>query len=432
MTALAQHRTELIRLALLRHNDDTKALSFARQLFALAEGTEDVPRDQGNADVITVYGRRPLPVPPGYGVKPTDGPLTDAQRALWEKLARMISEHGRSPSIGDLAKKLQRAPLHVTKDINVLVSKGWLRKEGERRAMTLHILRWPAGVMPMQTIGRADVADKKGGPKSVPREAGKPIRRFDHAPINPENVRVLPADHPAVVEGRSLFQNRVTEIADSPRVLVSGANHRKLGSHVTKGSKAGFPIYALTLEERRSCPSSCAHLGDCYGNGMQWARRHKHGPELIAALDKELQALQLQHPKGFLVRLHVLGDFGNDADDTSYVAAWGAWLTRFPALHVFGYTAWGPDTPIGSFIAHLRETNWQRFAIRFSSPTPLPGGATTITRRAEGRIEEGIVCPAQTHENTCCGSCALCWSAAAKDESIVFMLHGPRAAKVPA
>lgn len=266
---------------------------------------------------------------------------------------------------------------------------------------------------------------------STPKDA--PKRRFtEHAAPDPERVHGLAADHPAVVEGRTLFPTTVVDPSSASRVLVSGANQRKLGDRVTKGPWAGMPIYALTLEERATCPASCHHWSTCYGNGMQLARRNRAGPDLERLLDTELRILSMQHPDGFVVRLHVLGDFYS----TDYVDLWAGWLTEFPQLRVFGYTAWPGTTVIGGAIIKLRARMWDRFAIRTSVPAdailakdqmihgdPL---ATTIKRVAEGKQPEGIVCPAQTHPGVCCGSCGLCWSEAARETPIVFMVHGPK------
>lgn len=249
-----------------------------------------------------------------------------------------------------------------------------------------------------------------------------PKRRFtDHAELDPENVMGLPADNPAVVEGRTLFPSTVIDPKDSPALLISGANSRKLGDRVTKGPWSGFPIYQLSLEERATCPASCHHWLTCYGNGMQMARRHKNNENLLPYLRAELMDLQEEFPNGFVVRLHVLGDFFS----VEYVDAWWKFIEEFPALHIFGYTAWPKDSEIGAAIRDYTENCWERFAIRFSSAEPQTQGATTIWRMPEdSKVWEGIVCPAQTGKTDCCGSCGLCWNINAKDESIAFIAHG--------
>ena len=145
-------------------------------------------------------------------------------------------------------------------------------------------------------------------------------------------------------------------------MLMPGAHSPKLGAVVTKGAWRGMPIYSLTLEERATCPRDCANWLSCYGNGMHLAWRNRHGPELEAGLERELAALQAKYPDGFVCRLHVLGDFYSP----EYVRKWGDWLERFPALRVFGYTAWRAESEIGTEIARLSgdRDRWERFAIQ--------------------------------------------------------------------
>lgn len=256
-------------------------------------------------------------------------------------------------------------------------------------------------------------------------ESGSKRRFTDHAELQPEKVIGLPDDNAAVREGRTLFPSTVVAPADSPALLVSGENSRKLGSQVTKGPWSGFPIYQLSLEERASCPRSCFHWNTCYGNGMQMARRHKADADLIPYLRAELTDLQDEFPRGFVVRLHVLGDFFSEA----YARQWIEWLREFPALHIFGYTAHTKDSPIGKILLAATDTQFDRFAIRFSSEEPQPQGATTIWRLPEdGTVREGIVCPAQTGKTDCCGTCGLCWAVSAKEKTIAFIAHG-RASK---
>jgi hypothetical protein len=73
---------------------------------------------------------------------------------------------------------------------------------------------------------------------------------------------------------------------------------------------------------------------------MQAAERIVAGPALEAALWDELAALQQMHPGGFLVRLHVLGDFYS----VDYAQLWHEALEAYPALHIFGYTAREPSS----------------------------------------------------------------------------------------
>ena len=271
---------------------------------------------------------------------------------------------------------------------------------------------------------RGDGPKKKNAKNAVkPKSPAKPKRRFKtQFKAWPREVGGLPANHLAVIEKTTLFPSTVVDVKDSPRLLVSGQNSRKLGDRVVKGPWAGMPIFSLTLEERATCPESCHHWRTCYGNGMPRARRHRHGTGLEAALAKEIESLAKEFPDGFVVRLHQLGDFYSN----TYACLWWTWLSDVPSLHVFGYTAHRPKSKIGRAIGVLNREFKDRCTIRFSCATPQPMGATTIWREARGQIEEGTVCPAQTGDTDCCGSCGLCWHPNFRDRCIVFMAHGPK------
>lgn len=232
----------------------------------------------------------------------------------------------------------------------------------------------------------------------------KPKRRFTELKKTGKPM-TLRADHLAVMEGRTLFPSSVKE--GQLKLLKSGDNSRKIGSHVTKGKWAGMPIFTLTLEERATCPRSCLHWRDCYGNHMHWAHRQKHGTFLEAQLERELKCLQYEYPKGFLVRLHVLGDFYS----RGYIKKWYGWMLDLPALHVFGFTAHRPDTEFGRLMLKIRNTIPRRWWIRFSHSDDL-------TWLSTGEI--GITCPMQTGKTDCCGTCGLCWTAR---KPIRFLVH---------
>lgn len=241
----------------------------------------------------------------------------------------------------------------------------------------------------------------------------KAQRRFGSIAPSGRGV-VLSALHPAHRAGRSLFPSRVFEPGEVARVLKDGMQSRKIGKVVAKGHRRGWPIFTLTLEERASCPRRCTAWSVCYGNNMQAAERVVHGAALIQRLDAELAALQIQHPSGFLVRLHVLGDFWS----TDYVAAWRRWLERFPALAVFGFTAHPADSAIGAAIAAVGSVHWDRWHIRFSGAT---GGTMAARLVGPGQIDlDAVLCPAQTGATDCCATCALCWQST---RSIAFRRH---------
>jgi len=203
---------------------------------------------------------------------------------------------------------------------------------------------------------------------------------------------------------RTRYPKSVRKPNAATRTLKPSSN-RKLGKRITRGRWKGMPIYTLTLEERRTCPASCPHWDDCYGNNMPFAHRFKHGAALVGRLERELKELQKRYPKGFAVRLHVLGDFYSVA----YVERWASWLEQFPALHIWGYTARLPRVdPIGDAVESLRTNPalGARFRIRFSG-----GGRANLALSADPAEWDtpGFACPEQTGRLPSCGACGLCW-----------------------
>lgn len=241
------------------------------------------------------------------------------------------------------------------------------------------------------------------------------LRRFTihKAPGNP---KVLASEHPAVVNATSLYSISARRHTNS--VLISGFNSRKIGARAVKSRWKGMPIYTLTLEERATCPRSCELWASCYGNKMHWSRRQPHGPELEDRLEFELRGLQYEHPRGFIVRLHILGDFYS----VEYVRKWAGWLDKFPALRIFGYTAREETDPIGRELRELIKTRWLRFAVRSSGHKlrGTPGIPYTIVVKSETGAKGAIVCPAQTDKTDCCGTCGLCWQS---KKPIAFLEH---------
>lgn len=215
---------------------------------------------------------------------------------------------------------------------------------------------------------------------------------------------------------QSRFHKTVRPPSAERTVLKSGQHNPKIGGRILKGRWSGFPVFTLTLEERATCPRSCERWRDCYGNRMHWARRLEHGDELEQRLDREVRALAKAHPRGFVVRLHVLGDFYSVA----YVRKWARWLRELPALNVYGYTAHPPGSPIGWEVARLRDFNWSRFSVRTSDGNL--GNADTVSARDlnDRKTLLGTVCPMQVDATDCCATCGLCWQSRA---TIVFLAH---------
>lgn len=222
---------------------------------------------------------------------------------------------------------------------------------------------------------------------------------------------ILAPESPAIIEARTIFRGQVHE--PGTNVLKWADNNRKLGGKIIKSRWRGMRMYSLSLEERATCPRTCRQFQSCYGNQMQWAIRFAHGLDLEIQIWRELAVLQKRYPRGFVVRLHLLGDFPS----VSYVDLWQAALQFFPALNVFGYTHWQAHTPIGAAISVIRHHHWDRFAVRTSDAQRGP--RTSVIKdavQAKGRI----ICPAQTGRTANCASCGLCWQT---KKPIAFLAH---------
>lgn len=245
---------------------------------------------------------------------------------------------------------------------------------------------------------RRDGSHTTGGPSSATRE-----------PV------ALAHNHPAVLEGRTLFPSRVFDPIE--RVLKSGEHSAKIGARVVKGPWKGYPIFTLTLEERASCPPTCSLWAGCYGNNTPFARRFRHGADLEWRLEREVAALELEHQAGFVVRLHSLGDFYS----REYVALWRRLIERHPALHIFGYTAHVDvdNDDVAFDLGMLVRELWPRFAVRFSGGW-AKSCTTVVVEHERGAPADAIVCPAQTGKTQSCATCALCWGTRRR---IAFLRH---------
>lgn len=232
-----------------------------------------------------------------------------------------------------------------------------------------------------------------------------------------------PYDHPALIQGRTIYPStvQVPERDHGMRVLKSGENSAKIGAIILKRPWRDFPVFTISLEERRTCPRDCALWRTCYGNHMHWAERWQAGPELEWRLEREVALLATLHPHGFVIRLHILGDFFS----VGYVALWRTLLERHPALHCFGFTARSNVAdPIAAALAELVKSHWDRFAIRFSNPRHLPfqDARTAVTFERNQKPPPGaIVCPQQLGKTESCSTCGLCWHG--KPRTIAFILH---------
>jgi hypothetical protein len=150
---------------------------------------------------------------------------------------------------------------------------------------------------------------------------------------------------------------------------------------------------------------------------MHQAHRFRHGADLEKMIEREVIGLAHKHPRGFAIRLHVLGDFYS----VGYVNLWAKMLNEHPQLHAFGFSArwdYGRDA-VARALIELVEKNWGRFAIRFSN-APIEELATVSIEHPFQKPDDAIICPQQLGKTECCSTCALCWQSRRR---IAFIRH---------
>lgn len=229
-------------------------------------------------------------------------------------------------------------------------------------------------------------------------------------------MRTLSPDNPALKSGRSIFwAKQVKAPEDVKNMLQPASMNAKLGAGkttITKGAWKGMPLYQLTLEERKTCPKTCQQWANCYGNNMPFGNRIDHEDDkFYTTLSGEIAKLDSKHPSGFVIRLHVLGDFYS----VRYVNFWGKKLKEFPTLRIFGYTHRAKTSSIGKKIHALNASD--RFWVRWSD---AGGEMSANVDKLDGTLGEGIHCPQQSGRTASCLSCGMCWT---KVKAIRFSAH---------
>lgn len=214
------------------------------------------------------------------------------------------------------------------------------------------------------------------------------------------------------------YQKSKRKLSDYPYKVLKFSSNKKLKSGVKAGAFKGYKIMTLTLEERATCPTSCHHWNDCFGNNMPFAHRLEHGQELINRIDQELE----EHKgKLLLIRLHILGDFWSP----DYVKAWANWLAKYPNIAIWGYTHNHPDSPvklerdIARAIDNTRQAFGKRFSIRWSDRPDLAYSANSEALQAPEK-GKAIICPEQQGHDGC-GTCTLCWDQ--PERQVIFLTH---------
>jgi hypothetical protein len=216
-------------------------------------------------------------------------------------------------------------------------------------------------------------------------------------------------------DGGTRFKSTLADIGTIP-ALSSGEQNHKLGRIVAKGRHKGLPMRAITLEEGRTCPLSCALRPSCYGGGMPFAKRLIwRGEKTGIAIAK---AVATSGPT--MVRLHTLGDFPSFQYAQrllhAVTAAGGA---------AFGFTHHQPETAIGKAIRALSVAKWETFSIRTSylhgTREPIPERSAVIVAHPDQAAEHNaVVCPEQMGRAPSCAACGYCWHAT---RPVAFVLH---------
>jgi len=228
----------------------------------------------------------------------------------------------------------------------------------------------------------------------------------------------------AIKNSESVFHaHKVKSVLDGmgkTEKVIKKSKNKKLGKKVTKGIFKNMPIYTVTLEERATCSSTCEHWQTCYGNNMPFATRYEANDALTDAMEIELEELNRKHKDGFLVRLHVLGDFYS----LDYCAKWCTWLAKFPNLYVYGYSERKKNTPIGKLLDAMRNLFNERFRVRVSGDI-YSGNWTALSYDnpvAKKQLQEkkAFLCPVQEDKTDNCGTCGLCWTSS---KNVIFLTH---------
>jgi hypothetical protein len=292
---------------------------------------------------------------------------------------------------------------------------GGVRRVDHDRVRLLHSQKWsPQQIAVDQDCNAAYVKLIIKGAVGVHTSG---LSRIAPHSIVDQAARGMPAiSNPAVMEGRTLYPSKVERVGRQPP-LKSGHNSAKIGKRIQKGKWKGFEVYSLTLEERATCPRSCRHWRSCYGNNSQHAIRMEHGPDLEIRIRQQVQELARQHPKGFAIRLHSLGDFYSVA----YVEMWEELLRFYPQLHAFGFSArWEYNKdPIAKALIDLVGKRWSRFAIRLSN-APVEQCSTISIEHPYQKPDDAVICPQQLGKTDCCSTCAFCWQSIKR---VAFINH---------
>ncbi len=227
----------------------------------------------------------------------------------------------------------------------------------------------------------------------------------------------LKPNNPALIERRTVNIRFSNFSEGTPLKSVEHNGKVGKGKKIIRMSRwKGMPMFSLTLEERQTCPSSCFHWDDCYGNTMFYANRQSV-KDITLRIFNQLVELEKKYPKGFVIRLHILGDFFS----YEYVKFWEECLETFPMLTVFGYSARigkDNDEDIFEALKDLRYKYLDRWFVRFS--TNKTGRGKLIYAADENFKGKGFGCPEMTGMTESCLTCMACLTT---KKTVIFPTH---------
>jgi len=176
---------------------------------------------------------------------------------------------------------------------------------------------------------------------------------------------------------------------------------KSTSKRIRKGIFRNMALYVLTLIERENC-NDCPILESCYGRNMhRGVRMDPKAKGFKPAILKDLTTLSKRYPRGYVIRLHELGDFFS----VEYVRFWERQLVENPELNIFGYSHQSGE--IGDEIDRVFLDYKGRFNI-MDSDGSHGTGIRPIATVSEIDVPWATDCPQQTKKSMSCITCGLC------------------------
>lgn len=199
---------------------------------------------------------------------------------------------------------------------------------------------------------------------------------------------------------------------------------RWFGISLGEGNMKVGEVLSFSLPSRLSCPGASRWcLEHCYARRLERIRptcRRAYRDNLVEATDTDAFAEKLSAilPRILLqLRLHVSGDFFS----VEYIEAWRRICQSLPETRFWAYTRSWNVPALQEALRALRDLdNVQLFAS--TDPTmPLPGKDWRRAFLASDPRARGLLCRAQTEDQTVCLDCGYCFRRSRGD--VVFREH---------